>query len=86
MDYSLYDREVASKPINRTSDRISLDQIIRSVSVDGFQYVIFNFYLLFIYIMEFGSNRKLCYVPCSIVFIINYFTLLYDQLFNNCNL
>ena len=34
---SLYEREVARKPINRRSDRLSLDQIIRSVGVDGCQ-------------------------------------------------
>ena len=37
MDYSLYEREVARKPINRRSDGLPINQVIRSVSVDGCQ-------------------------------------------------
>ena len=45
MGYSLmYKRDVARKPINLRSDRLSLDQIIRCVSVDSCQQVIFIFY------------------------------------------
>ena len=33
----IYERDVARKPINLRSDHLSLDQIIRSVSVDGCQ-------------------------------------------------
>ena len=41
----IYERDFSRKAINLRSDRLSLDQIYRSVSVGGCQMSIGNFYL-----------------------------------------
>ena len=68
--------KVARKPINRRSIRLSLDQIIRSVSVDDVNNS-FLFFINHLFIL-WNSVRTENYVPCSIVFCYNFKKCNYD--------